>query len=228
VPALTNSFSVNSAAQDASTLVTSTFAPSAGDLIVVKGVIESTSLVQYNTPTDDQGNTYTLQDFDDTASSCWVGLWTAVATSSAAMTVSLSITSTDWHSMVVEDWDDASLASTPALAHAVGSGSPQSTMTTVAPGSVVSWLNGDWNAVNPTGHVYDSTSATPVEDGLHYVAAAYVAYYAYQAAVSAGSQTLGLTAPTGQQFSTLGIEILDATPPSGPVDTDQYRYNPWT
>jgi hypothetical protein len=72
----------------------------------------------------------------------------------------------------------------------------------------VTWVNGDWAAVSPSSAAYRS-SAT--QDGLHDKSGTgnYVAYYATQPAASAGSQTMGLTAPTGQTWSLIGIEIQD-------------------
>jgi hypothetical protein len=74
----------------------------------------------------------------------------------------------------------------------------------------VTFLDGDWNAVHPDTRVY-SSGAT--EDGLHDQSpTSYVAYYAYQTAATAGSQTFGLTAPSGRKDTILGLEIQD---PSG-------------
>jgi hypothetical protein len=225
VPSLASSLNVNSAAQDFSTLTTTSFTPTAGDVLVVKGSTES-SISGLNTPTDTQGNTYTLRGFNNDANHCWAALWTAVAGSSTSMTVSVASSggAVMWHSVTVEQWTDALLAASPAVnSTETGSGSPSTTLTTTQPLSAMSWMDADWAAQSPTGRVYDSTSAVPTEDGIHDKSAAgkYVAYYAWQTATSAGSQTFGLTSPGGQTWTLLGIEVLDIPGPGAPEDPDQ-------
>src|SRR5258707_453276 len=109
MPALVFSQNVNSAAQDTTTLTTSSFIPPQGAVIVVKGVTEDSGSA-LNAPTDSQGNAYTSRTSDATASHVWAGIWTAVAGSATSMTVSVSIGASKWHSMVVEVWAQASLA----------------------------------------------------------------------------------------------------------------------
>ena len=232
MPTLADSFNVNSAAADLSTLTTSSFTVATGDVIVVKGIIEGTlTSAAYGTPSDTATNAYTLRASDSNSSRCWVGLWTAVAASSTSLSVSATPTGhVFWHSLVVEHWVNASLAGSPAVsAPDTGSGAPSSTITTVSALSAVSWLNGDWNANDPTGRVYDTTSGSPTEDGLHDKSTGnYVGYYAYQIAASPGSQTIGMTAPTGQTWSMLGIEVLDVPVAGGPgEDPDQFGTLAW-
>jgi hypothetical protein len=224
VPSLANSFNVNSTAANTATLSTSSFAPAVGDVIVVKGSVENDHLPALNTPTDTQGNTYTLQVSDTTSSHCGVWLWTAVAGSISSMSVSMSGGPSGWHSMTVEQWASATLDASPAVnSTKVGSGTPSSTLTTTQSLSAVSWMCADWSAIDPSSRVYNSTSATAVEDGLHdkSAAGAYVAYYAWQAASSPGSQTFGLTSPGGQTWSLLGVEVLDVPGPGAPEDPNQ-------
>jgi hypothetical protein len=224
VPTLAASFQVNSAASDISALTTSSFTPAAGDVIVVKAATE-TDTSTFSTPTDSQGNTYTLRASDASANHCWVGIWTAVAASATSMTVSVSNASVPaFHSMAVERWTSASLAGTPATnGTKTGTGAPSASLTTTAASSAVSWANGDWAANSPAGRTYNTTSATPTDEGVHDKSPGnYVAYYAYQTAASAGSQTFGITAPTGQTWTLLGIEILhSAGAPAGSTGYDQ-------
>jgi hypothetical protein len=64
----------------------------------------------------------------------------------------------------------------------------------------------DWNAVDGASRAY-SSSAT--EEGYDFQSGVYTGYWAYQSAASAGAQTVGLTAPTGQAWAIAGIEIQD-------------------
>lgn len=231
MPTLTASSNINSTASDNSTLTSASITSAAGDVIVVKGLIEDAA-VSYTTPTDSQGNTYTQRCADSTVGRVWAAIWTAVNSGAASVTVSLGGMSGAgrWHSMTVENWGAASLAATPAInSPDTGTGAPSATITTTAALSVVTWLNGDWNAVSPTGRTYDTTSAIPTEDGLHdRSGTAYVAYYAWQTAVSAGSQTLGLTAPGAQKWTLLAVEILDVPGGGGgAVDSDQFGTLAW-
>lgn len=224
MPALAVSLNVNSSSAAAATLTTSSFAVTAGDPIVVKGARENNVGSGLQTPTDSQGNTYTLRNSSLVASHCQVWIWTAIAGSSGSMAVSVQDIVDAWYSITVEHWTSAALDASPATNSVeTGTGTPSSTLTTTQDNSAVTWVNADWNANSPAGRVYDSTSATPVEDGLHDKSAGtfYVAYYAYQMAGSAGSQTFGLTSPGSQTWSMVGIEVLDVPGPGAPEDPDQ-------
>lgn len=189
------------------TLTSTSFTPQVGDVIVVKLVAED-SVVAFNTPTGG-GWTYTSRVSDTTASHVSARIYTAVPSSGGTpQTVSVTATwgaSSD-ATMVVELWRNAKLAASPATCDTRGSGAPSTTLTTAAANSVVSWCDGDWNAATGTA-TYNTTSATPTQDGNTQVTGRYCAYFAYQAATSAGSQTLGMTAPAGQAWTLLGIEI---------------------
>lgn len=206
---VTTPYSVNAAARDLSTLTTPSFTPSNGEVIVVKAASEGTTVPTIGTPTGGS-QTYTLRNDSRTASHCEVALYTAIISGSpGSMTVAVPYTANvGYHSIVVERWSSAQLAATPATnTTEVGTTTPSTTLTTVAANSVVSWVCGDWNATAGT-RTYRS-SAT--EDGQHDQSPSfYRSYFAYQTAAAAGSQTMGLTAPTGQIWALVGIEIQDA------------------
>lgn len=207
-PNLIDSYVVVSPTSSAASLVTPTFTPANGEVIVIKASAEGTTPIP-GTPTGGS-QTYTAQVTDSTASTAYGRLYTAVISGSpAAFAITVPWTSTaGWHSMVVERWGNAQLAGTPATADTRGTGAPTTTLTTVANNSIVSWFNGDFAAIAPTSRAYRSSAK---EDGLHDKSTAnYVAYFAFQEATTAGSQTLGLTAPTGETYKVIGIEIESA------------------
>jgi hypothetical protein len=212
-PSLIASYEVDSAAADTTSLVTPSFTPSNGEVVLVKVEAADSSCVIGAASGGSQ--TYTSRATSTVASNCGAALITAVISGSpGSMTITVPFSGTaEFHSMVVERWGSAALATTPATnGTKTGSGAPSSTVTTAAANSVVSWCNGDWNAVNPTTITYLSGAT---QDGLHDVhTTAYVAYYAYQLAVSAGSQTIGMSAPTGQRWTMLGIEIQAGAAPA--------------
>jgi hypothetical protein len=126
--------------------------------------------------------------------------------------------------MVVERWSGAQLAVTPATNSLIhdGTGTPTATITTTAANSIITWANVDENSRDPNPvfpgipHAYLSGA---IEDGLadaHSVGNT-VQYYAYQTAAVAGSQTIGMSEPSTQNWTMTGIEVQDAaTPPPTP------------
>jgi hypothetical protein len=210
-PTLAAVYQVDSNGSNTSTLQTVTFTPNPNEVIVVKG--QSVQGDGGAFPTPSGGSlTYTLRQSDSTASHNRVALWTAVAGSSpSSMTVSLGSpgATANHHSMVVERWTNAKLAGSPASNKAISgaTGAPSLSLTTVAANSVVSWLSSDWTNVNGATRAYITSSATPSEEGYLFVSNTATFYWAWQLAATAGSQTFGLTAPTGQAWSIIGIEI---------------------
>lgn len=215
-PVLAASFTVSAGAKDTSSLTTSSFAVGAGDVLVVKVASEGNTTVG-GTPTS-SGITFTLRASSSAANNCWVGLWTAVIAASASITVMSPWSGTGgFHSATTERWSGAKLAATPATnATQTGTGAPSTTLTTAAANSVVTWANGDWAAIAPGTPAYRSSATQEALDD--HSTADYVAYYAWQSAAAASSQTLGLTAPTGQTWTLIGVEVqagpLIPSPPS--------------
>jgi hypothetical protein len=221
MPTLSFSNTQVQSALNLTTLTSTSFTPATGDIIVVKA-ISADSGTPPGTPTGG-GWTYTQRVGDATASHTNVHIWTAPVTlGGTAQTIAISWSgTTNWHSMVVEVWSNAALAGSPATANTRGGPSaPSTTITTTAANSVVTWCNGDWSAVSPAGRTYNTTSATPSEELVHDGSTTnYVAYYAYQTAGAAGSQTFGITAPSTQTWTLAAVEILDA--PSGGTSPEQ-------
>jgi hypothetical protein len=214
-PALITSYLVTSSTNGTSSLVTSAFTPTNGEVIVVKASTSDAGTV-VGTPTGGS-QTYTLRGSVTSGSFCYAVLYTAiVAGSPGSMTITVPFSGDSGRrSMLVERWSNATLDATPAVnATKTGSGAPSATLTTEANNSVVSWVNADWNANAPGSRAYRS-SAT--ELGIHDQSAAadnqYVGYYAWQSTATAGSQTLGMTAPTGQAWSLVGVEVMGVPAP---------------
>lgn len=210
-PTLIASYFVPSNAQNSTALTTPSFTPATNELLVLK-CINADSTAVWATPTATGGAITWLSRVTDYSSShCGVAIFTGVVTSGgSAITVSCGFTAThnEEHEMVLERWANAKLATTPATVATVSaSGTPSASLTTAAAGSVVSWLNGDWNAVSGTSRAY---LGSPTEEQYQLSATLMTGYWAYQTAATAGAQTLGLSAPAGQAWSILGIEIQDA------------------
>jgi hypothetical protein len=214
MPTLVTSYFVQSSTSgDSSTLSTTAFTPSNGEVIVVKAATWDTGTPS-GTPS---GGSLTYTRRSTGAPGGFAGYCTiftaVVATSPGSMTVTLSAPAGScYHSMTVERWTSAKLAASPATNSTVygASGAPSVTVTTTASNSVVTWTSVDENSSNPSGRTYLS-SAT--EDGLAdgHVPTSSVHYYAYQTAASAGSQTIGMSTPANQNWTITGIEIQQAT-----------------
>jgi hypothetical protein len=209
-PTLIASYPLVTSAVDSSTLTTPSFTPANGEVIVVKGATwDSTQTM--STPTGGS-QTYTLRASATSGGfRPWVGIWTAVVSGSpGSMTISSTPSANSWHNMVVERWSSAQLATTPVTNSAQGgTGAASSTLTTSAANSVISWLAGDAQSLNPSTRAYLGSATEELVDDQH-ASTNGVWYYARQAVASAGSTSYGLTAPTGMQFWIAGVEILDA------------------
>lgn len=216
-PSLIASYAVLSAGTDTSTLTTPSFSSSAGEVIVVKATTYDTANGMA-TPTDSASaltwthvNTAAPGGFNG-----WAGLWaTTVGTAPGSITISCApATGTATrHSMVVERWHAAKLATTPATNGTVsGSGTTASVgITTTGALSVVSWCMTDEGSNDPANTAYLS-SAT--QDGLYdgHVGSNSVQYFAYQSANVAGSQTFGITNTGTVKWAAVGVEILNGSP----------------
>jgi hypothetical protein len=206
-----------------------TITPTSGDILVVK-TVSSSAFDQFTTISDTAGNTWVQRAYQSTqGSACIASIWTAVAVNSSSTTVTVENApgvSARW-SVTAEVWRTADLPVTPATVVATGTGSAQTTLITAANNSVVSWLDGDYIAVDPTGYTFNTTSGTPVEVFLDYLNGGYSAYYAYETCSGSGSQTIGITSPGGQTWTILGIEVLDVPGPDVPDRDDQYDRMPW-
>lgn len=213
-PTLITSYFVNSGTSGSgttTTLTTPSFTPSNGEVIVVKACTWDRATAM-GTPTGGS-QTYTSQVVNtDSGFHGWAGIWTTVVSGSpGSMTISSAPAAASHHAIVVERWSAAQLAGTPASCSAsAGSASaPSTTITTAAANSIVSFIDLDENAGTATGRAYQS-SAT--EDGLSdgYTGANATFYFAYQVAASAGSQTVGMTAPSTQIWQIVGVEVQSA------------------
>lgn len=210
-PTLIASYPVYVLSQSAADIVSPSFTPSNGEIVVVKLSTWDTGSAM-GTPSGG-AQTYAPDQVSAPGGfNQWAGVFTTKITGSpGAMTISSTPASTSVHSMIVERWGNAQLAATPASCSPInGSGTPSSTVTTTAPNSVVSWVSGDAQSRDPATRAYLS-SAT--EDGLQDGHAGFngVAYFAWQAAATAGAQTVGLSAPGSQAWVVAGIEIQAAS-----------------
>ena len=218
-PTLIASYEVIAPTKDITSLVTPSFTPSNGEVLIVKAAAESFDNPDIGAPSGG-GQTYTSRVYVSQSAHAVIRIHSAIVSGSpGSMTVTQAYAvNGGYRSLVVERWGNATLAGSPAVNSGISSGAPTLSVSTVADGSVVSWVSADWNAVAPGSPAYRSSA---IQDGLDNksVEVAYVAYFAYQVTGTAGSQTIGLTSPSGQEASIGGIEVQGLA--SAPTVTTQ-------
>jgi hypothetical protein len=210
---VTSYFAESSKFGDTTTLSTPSFTPANGELIVVKAATWDTGTPS-GTPS---GGSLTYSQKATAAPggfNGYVTIFTAVVSGTpGSMSITLSAPGAScYHTMTVERWTSAAVAGTPAVSSPISAiSAPSATITTTAANSIVTWGLVDENSNDPAGRVYLSGA---IEDGLGdgHSGSDTVQYYAYQTAAAAGSQTIGMSAPSNQRWSMIGIEILDQAP----------------
>lgn len=200
---------VSNAGTNTNVLTTPSFTPANGELLVVKAVV-SDPTVTMGAPTGGS-QTYTSQlSVTPGGFKPNVQIWTAIVSGSpGSMTVSSTPTGSAYHSLLVERWVGAQLGVTPAVgSFNDATGAANASLTSVGHGSVVTWAAGDLQSLDPATRAY---LASATENGLNdgHLAADGVHYYAWQNAASPGTQSFGLSLPTGMKYTIGGLEILD-------------------
>lgn len=184
-----------------------------GDGLVVVGVTENIAST-LGTPTGG-GLTYTLQQSIVVTSYCAIYVWTALSASSQTFTISITRsgdTSQDWGFSVLR-YSSVSAVGASSKTN-VTTGAPSLSLTTTGANSVIVTANSDWNAVDGTTRTWRTiNSITPTvgnglettyyRDGTAY--AVYVAYYNDSGAT--GAKTTGLSAPSGQAYAIISVEL---------------------
>jgi hypothetical protein len=146
-------------------------------------------------------------------------IFTAIANADATLAITASWTDTgQTRSMVAESWSESALASSPAVVNVKDGSAPSATVTTTQSDSVLTWASVDWAAVSGA-NVYrgaprpENVTGTAGQD--------YRATYAWQPAEIAGANVFGMTGPTGQSPSMVGMEIQYIGKAAPVVPTDK-------
>jgi hypothetical protein len=207
---VTTPYYVQISPQGTSALMTPSFTPGNGEILVIKLATWDTGS-PLGAPTGG-GLTYTSQKVIAPGGfNQWAAIYTApVISSPGSMTVSSTPSVSLRGSMVVERWSGAQLAATPVTNSANGFSSPAaSTITPSAGTSVLPWVGGDASSVDPATRAY---LASATQDGLRddHVGANGCDYHAYQSSTGTGSQSYGLSAPTGMTWVIAAIEVQDS------------------
>jgi hypothetical protein len=196
--------------QGTSPIVTASFTPSNGDwLVVTMDTWDSGSPL--GAPTGG-GLTYTAQVTNAPGGfNQWCAIYTApVISSPGSMTVSSTPSVSLRGSICVHRFSGAQLAATPVTNKANGGGSAAASSITPSAGtSLIPWTAGDAQSVDPATRAY-LASATPVGLRDDHVGANGCDYHAEQSSTGTGSQSYGLSAPTGMTWVIAAIEVQDS------------------
>lgn len=196
--------------QGTSPIVTASFTPSNGDwLVITMTTWDSGSPL--GAPSGG-GLTYTSQTVNAPGGfNEWCAIYTApVISSPGSMTVSATPSVSLRGSMCVQRFSGANIAATPVTNKTNGASSPASSSITPTAGtSLISWTAGDAQSIDPATRAY-LASATQVGLRDDHAGSDGVDYHAYQSSTGTGSQSYGLSAPTGMTWVIAAIEIQDS------------------
>jgi hypothetical protein len=204
-----------------STTSTTSVTVAAGDLLVITAGTQAESST-VSTPSGG-GLTYTLRSsITGVTGYSNAYLWTAAATTAQTFTLTMTRggTTTSHGYRIYRFSGHGGLGA--AAQTNIASGAPSLNITTQAANSAIVMLNADWNAPGGTP-TYRQITGTTFGEYLD-VSNANVDLYGgvYPDTGAAGVKTIGMTAPTGQKYSIVALEIK--APPgltytAAPVDT---------
>jgi hypothetical protein len=198
---------------------TSSFSVNSGDVLVAFCVKEGyDASLSPNSPTISNTGTsftWTLQQEVKVGSYAHVLVWTATASTSQSMTVSFTLTqggyATYYGGNVLQFRNSSGVGAT---AKTNTTGAPSLSLTTQSNNSMIAAFVGDWNAANGSTRTWRTvnsitpTSGNGLELSYFRDASRYTLYGGYwNDAGAAGSKTVGVSAPSGQKYAIVAVEI---------------------
>lgn len=204
-------FSNNTSPVTLANVVTNT-----GDvLVVVAGTGDQVKTI--NTPTGGTGLSWTLQQSVLVAAYSTAYVWTATETG-AGQTFTMSLTTnagtTETWGYVVYRFSGSSGVGNSGSFNSPTTGAPDVSVTTAADNSAVVVFSDDWATVNGTTRTWDTVnSVTPTAgngyEKLYDLQAGQTTNYSayWPDAGTAGLQHYGLSVPSTQKYSIVGVEV---------------------
>lgn len=177
-----------------------------GDVLVVCGATVSAS-VTLNTPTGGTGLTWTLRQSVNITGRASLYVWTATATASETVTLSVTrgATSGLW-GFVCLRFSGASGVGASAKADAASS-APSLALVTQQPASAIVVADVSYAPTSEGARTWRTGAGALTEQSYYYSFGNYAVFGGYHAdAGVAGSKTVGLTAPT-QTYSVIAVEV---------------------
>lgn len=186
-----------------------------GDVLVLFGVAEN-RLVTLGTPSGGTSLTWTSRQevtATPTADWCTARVWTATATTAETFTLSVTRTGDtgQFWGWICLRWSGSDGIGASAKTN-VSSGAPSLAITTTGANSAVCCANTDWNALATSRTWRTVNSSTGTEQMYVNVSGRYTSYAnRWNDVGAAGSKTVGLSAPTGQKYSIVAVEVLGSS-----------------
>lgn len=195
-----------------------------GDVLVVIGMCPD-QVVTMGTPSGGS-LTYTLQQEVNVANYTRVAMWTATATAATTFNVTITRGGSDFMwGMTVLRFSGVSAVGASTKTN-VASGAPSLALTTTQANSAIVVANSDWVPVDGSSRTWRTPSGSTAISERSYAhdPSNYTVYAGYHSDAGAtGSKTVGLTAPSGQKYSIVALELKGVTgqtvSPSGIAST---------
>jgi len=194
----------------AASKTTSSFSVLAGDILTARAIAESNGA----TFTISGGSlTWALQQNVNITDYCEASVWTATVDVDKSMTVTVDDTGPPdfFFGARVTTWRGSDGVGASAKTN-VASGAPSLALTTQADNSAIDLGVGDWAAVDGASRTWRSVNGSAAtEEDYFRDSARYTLYQGYHPdAGAAGSKTVGLSAPSGQKYAIVAVEIKGA------------------
>jgi hypothetical protein len=205
-PTLVSENEVSSWTTTTASKSTASFAVQAGDVLVAYGMTENSP----NGLSISGGSlTWTQQQLVNASNYGRAYAWTATASTSTSITVTFTRSGSGQYGGDVLVFRGSGGIGASAKANATGA--PSLSLTTAQASSAVVVGAVDWNAVGGASRAW-RTGAGALTETTYATDPAHGTYYGgYHAdAGAAGAKTVGLTAPTGQQYSIVAVEVKGA------------------
>lgn len=164
------------------------------------------------------GVTWTLATSRGGASNTWVYIWTGTATTSTTSDLSITRSGTTqlYGVNVFRFTGSDGFGSSPASGGS-NSGGPSQAITTGQADSTICCISADWNAVDGASRTARTISGATYTERTYARNASYMTVYAgtWEGVGTAGSKTVGWSAPSTQDYSIAAVEVLGTASSSG-------------
>lgn len=182
---------------------TSSFAVQAGDVLVAYGMTEDSP----NSLSISGGSlTWTQQQLVNTSSYGRAYVWTATASSTTSITVTFTRSGSGQYGGDVLVFRGSGGIGASSKTNTTGA--PSLALTTTQANSAIVTASVDWNAVSGSSRTWRTGAGTLTETTYATDPAHGTFYGGYHASAgAAGSKTVGLSAPSGQQYAIVAVEV---------------------
>lgn len=182
-----------------------------------------------NTPTGGTSLTWTLKDSEEgfvNFANAYVWSATATTAESFACQVTNDSGSYKWHFGVFRFSGSGGFGAA-AGTHVDSAGGPTVNITTTQANSAIVVANVDWDRLSGASRAWLTNAGALTEESYAQTSAGggYTGYSGYHADAGAiGTYAVGLSAPTGQKFSIVALEVLGSVAGAPPPPRRRYRH----